>query len=156
MSFVDLLSIAGSVLFAIGGGAAIVFCLAKWLGGVWATRILESERASTAREQELLVRRRNVYAKLAVSLRALIGPPSEGQKADQAQFLAAYDESTLWASDDVLNAVGTLLDQLRANFLTPEAHSQIALKATYASCILAMRKDVGFKNTTFAYRLVSL
>ncbi|MBC3833278.1 hypothetical protein H8K33_17340 [Undibacterium amnicola] len=155
MPLTDLLSIAGSVLIAIGGGAAIVFALAKWLGGVWATRILENERATQSREQELLVRRRNIYAKLSVALRVFLSSTTRSSPEYQVRFLEAYDEAALWASDEVMNAVGMLLDQIRSNTERRGAHSEQELQTAYATCITSMRKDVGFKNTEFSYRVVS-
>jgi len=101
MNIEQILSITGSVLLALGGGAAIVFALSKWLGGVWANRILENERAASAREHELLVRRRNVYAKLAVSLRVFLRRHEHNAPDNREQFLEAYDEASLWAPDSV-------------------------------------------------------
>lgn len=107
MTIEEMLSITGSVFFALGGGAAFVFPLStpqwpkehphrqsersfkinrlrlfdrvfypregsKWLGEVSANRILENERATRAREYELLVRRRDTYAKLVISLRTFL------------------------------------------------------------------------------------
>jgi hypothetical protein len=66
MTFEELLSIVGAVLLSLGGGAAIVLGLSKYLGGIIAARILERKKAAYTREQGLLVRRRNVYAKLAL------------------------------------------------------------------------------------------
>jgi hypothetical protein len=51
------LSIAAAVVISLGGGAAIVFGLSSWLGKVWASRILEGEKASLARAAEDRTRR---------------------------------------------------------------------------------------------------
>lgn len=155
MSFSDLLSIFGSVLLALGGGAVIVFALAKWLGGVWAARILEGERLAGAREQELLVRRRNVYAKLSVSLRVFLSASTHKSHDDQKRFLEAYDEAALWAADEVMNSVGYLLDLIRKNTASRGAVTEEELQSAYTSAIEAMRKDCGFPNTRFQYRVVS-
>ena len=64
--------------------------LANWLGGVWAARILENERLAGAREQELLVRRRNVYTKLSVSLRVFLNTSTRSNVDDQKRYLDAY------------------------------------------------------------------
>jgi hypothetical protein len=155
MTFLDLFSITGSVLLALGGGAAIVFALAKWLGGVWAARILESERLASAREQELLVRRRNVYTKLSVSLRVFLSAATQGNPDDQKRFLEAYDEAALWAPDEVMNAIGHLLDLIKTNTASRGTITEEALQDSYAACIAAMRRDCGFPNTKFNYRVVS-
>ena len=155
MTFSNLLAITGSVLLALGGGAAIVYVLARWLGGVWANRILENERSAHGREHEVLVRRRNVYVKLAVSLRVFLRGHDPNASDIRERFLEAYDEASLWAPDSVMNPVGQLLDMIRENTARPGIVSQETLQAAYASCMSAMRRDTGFPNTTFAYRVVS-
>jgi hypothetical protein len=129
--------------------------LSKWLGGVWANRILENERAQSAREHELLIRRRNVYAKLALSLRVFLRRYELPAPDNREKFLEAYDEAALWAPDAVVNLIGEFIDLNRRNAATPGSISQEAMQNAYAACISAMRKDCGFANTTFVYRVVS-
>lgn len=155
MSFVDLFSIAGSVFLGLSGGAVLVFALARWLGGVWAGRILENERAARGRELELLVRRRDVYTTLAVSMRVFLGRHEQPAPDNREQFLRAYDEASIWAPDSVMNAVGRFLDLNRQNTALSGSVVQETLQAAFASCITEMRKDAGFPNTTFSYRVVS-
>lgn len=155
MNLEQILSVTGSILLALGGGAAIVFALSKWLGGVWANRILENERASSAREHELLIRRRNVYAKLAVSLRVFLRRQEQIAPDNREKFLEAYDEASLWAPDAVMNEIGQFLDLNRQNIETPGAVAQTTQQEAYASCINSMRRDCGFPNTAFTYRVVS-
>jgi hypothetical protein len=156
MTITDMLAIAGSLLLSLGGGAVIVFALAKWLGGVWANRILENERAQRAREQELLIRRRDVYTKLATSLRVFLQRFERGLAADAPEkFLAAYDEASVWAPDSVMNRVGELIDinttmKSRSDAFTPEQQ-----RAAFAACIEAMGRDAGFADTTFNYRVIN-
>lgn len=155
MTFPDLLSIAGSVFVALGGGAVLVFALAQWLGGIWAARIVERDKLSGAREQELLVRRRNVYGKLATSMRVFLSASVQKDDGAQQGFLEAYDEAALWAPDGVMNAVGQLLDLIRKNTAQRGSVTENELQRAYAAAITAMRKDCGFPSTTFEYRLVS-
>ena len=54
MQLLDILAIAGTVLFSIGGGTAIVFGFSSWLGKVWANRIMEKEKNEHTRELEFL------------------------------------------------------------------------------------------------------
>ena len=160
MSIQDLLSIAGSILLALGGGCVVVFALAKWLGGVWAGRILENEKAQAAREQELLVRRRNAYAKLAVALRVFLRHEGEGwddgkdTDARASKFHEGYDEAALWAPDEVMNAVGEFLDLIEQMREEPSSVPQPVLLEAYAECIASMRRDCGFPATQFKYRIV--
>ncbi len=112
MNFSDLLEICGAILLSLGGGAVIVFALSKWLGGVWAARILLNEDAHKQQVFEALVRRRNIYTKLATSLRVLLKKHEHEGPDLREEFLRAYDEASVWAPDQVMNAVGNLLDKL--------------------------------------------
>ena len=150
----DLLSIVGAISLSLGGGAAIVFALSKWLGGVWVGRILEHERAVAAKEQELLIRRRNVYAKLALSMRVFLnsGAPSPNDK--KTDFLQAYDEAALWASEEVITEIANFLDLLTKH-ASNGAVDQQTLKAAFVNCITAMRRDCGFPTSQYQHRVVS-
>lgn len=155
MTFADLLSLVGAILLGVGGGAAIVFALSKWLGGVWAERILENERNAAAREHELLGRRRNVYTKLALSMRVFLdsgGPPSNEQRH---AFLAAYDEAALWAAEEVVHELGKFLDMLVQIKAMPHSVGKDALRAEFVHCITVMRRDCGFPQSQYAHRIVT-
>lgn len=155
MAFSELLSISGAVLLSLGGGAAIVFALARWLGGVWAGRILENERATLTREQELLVRRRNVYTKLALTMRIFLGAPTKATPKQQDAFLAAYDEAALWASESVIAEIATFLDMQIQHAAAPGSVSQPALRAEFVHCITVMRRDCGFPLSAYRHRVVT-
>jgi hypothetical protein len=155
MPFDQLLSIAGAVLISIGGGAAVVFALSKYLGGVWASRILENERATLTREHELLVRRRNIYSKLAQTLRVFLKTSDPITREQRQDFLATYDEAALWAAEEVICSVGMFLDMNAKNTSAEGSVSSEALRAAYAHCITAMRKDSGFPKTEYVHRVVS-
>ncbi len=155
MSFQDLLNVTGAVFLSLGGGAVVVFALSKWLGGVWAARILKSEEAHHQREFEALVRRRNIYTKLAITLRALLKQYQMENSDLRKKFLEAYDAASIWAPDSVMNAMNRLLDLLIQDKATPGSIKQSVLQEAYINCITEMRKDAGFKDTAFVYRVVS-
>ncbi len=155
MSFHDLLSISGAILFSLGGGAAIVFALSKWLGDLWAGKILENEKSALAREQELLVRRRNVYSKLAQSMRIFVSADSPASSVQQEAFLSAYDEAALWASEAVVSEMSIFMDMLIQLNAQPSTISQPGLKAEYVHCITVMRRDCGFPNSGYQHRVVA-
>jgi hypothetical protein len=54
MTVADAWSVALAVLASLGGGGLIVASLSSWLGNVWASRILEKDRAKYATEIERL------------------------------------------------------------------------------------------------------
>jgi hypothetical protein len=155
MSFNDLLSISGAILLSLGGGATIVFALSKWLGNLWAGKILENEKSMLAREQELLVRRRNVYSKLAQSMRVFVGADISASPLQKEAFLSAYDEAALWASEAVVSEMSKFLDMLIQFNAKPPTVSQPALKAEYVHCITVMRRDCGFPRSDYQHRVVT-
>jgi len=54
MNIEDIWNIAGAVIASIGVGAVILAAFSTWLGKVWASRILEKDRAKYQSEIELL------------------------------------------------------------------------------------------------------
>lgn len=154
MTIIELIEIIGAVFFALGGGAVIVFALSKWLGGVWAGRILENERAELAREHELLIRRRNVYTKLALSMRVFLNSTMPSNQNQKDAFLTAFDEAVLWAAEDVATELGNFLDLQVQHVKSPELTSQKVLQEAFVRCMTVMRKDCGFPNTMYKHRIV--
>ena len=45
MTITDVVSIAATILAALGGGGALVFSLSSWLGKIWADRLMARETA---------------------------------------------------------------------------------------------------------------
>jgi hypothetical protein len=155
MQLIDILYAAGAVIISLGGGAFIVGLLGKWLGELWAKRILDQERENAYRDRELLIRRRDVYRKLSTSMRIFVDTKTNATEPMKKAFLEAYDEAALWASENAISVVGTFLDMIVSNTANPGSISQQALKAAYAHCITVMRKDSGFSETTYHHRVVS-
>ena len=149
------LEFVGAILLALGGGTAIVYALSKHLASLWAQRIIERDKDELSRQQELLIRRRNVYAKLAQSLRVFLASAIQPTEQDKRAFLAAYDEAALWASEEVVAAVAVLLDINVQRSLNTKPVSQEAYKAAFIHCITAMRQDSGFPGTEYQHRAVA-
>jgi hypothetical protein len=147
MEFKVIMEIVGAIGLSLGGGAAIVFSLSKWLGNIWAGRIIENEKATLAREYELLVRRRDVYSNLAVTMRVFIStdPATPATSNQKNEFLKAYDLAALWASEDVINQMAKFIDSLI---------EKNASKEDFIKCISEMRKDCGFPQTKYQHRIV--
>lgn len=155
MEISNIFYVAGATILSLGGGAVIVGALSKWLGELWAERILEREREAVQRERELLVRRRDIYRKLAVSMRVFLASPARATEEMKREFLAAYDEAALWAAEVVMKELGAFLDLLADNFSSPGSVSQRQLQDAYARCISSMRQDSGFPNTSYEHRVIS-
>lgn len=56
MTLGNVFELAGAIILSLGGGAALVFACASWLGKVWANRILETDRRKYGEELERLRR----------------------------------------------------------------------------------------------------
>ena len=48
----EIFSIAGAALLSVGGAGAVLLALSSWLGKVWASRILEREKAELSKSIE--------------------------------------------------------------------------------------------------------
>jgi hypothetical protein len=163
---------SASIITLFGGFAVLVAGLSVWLGKVWANRISQRENGSlmaeletlkakliqlTEEHSDALARRRDVYSKLANGMRALIA--AEKQRPDELKerrrlLLAAYDEACVWASEDVVVTLGILLDAFTPNSKRAGPAPEAELRTAFQNCILAMRRDSGFPDSTFEYRFV--
>jgi len=155
IDFTGIFAVAAAILFSLGGGAIIVFALSRWLANVWAGRILEQERQRLQQEMEILIRRRNVYSKLATSLRVFLKKTDDRSQDMRQRFLEAYDEASVWAPDSVMNSIGVLLDLIHANTVKKGSVDEQALRKAFAECMTEIRKDAGFASTNFSYRMVT-
>ena len=159
-------------LIASGGVSAIVAGVATWIGNIITNRIvLQQERSNNSHIEQiradfskdlahqseqlkmlshsisdLLIRKREVYQDLAKSMRIFLkgNRPTQDQLND---FKRAYDISFLWASDELLSSLGSLIDALMLETRSPRNENQLAIKQLYEKCLMNMRKDSGFPDT---------
>lgn len=155
MNLSAILELIGAILFSLVGGAVIVFALSKWIGGIWAGRILENEKAKLTREHELLVRRRNVYTKLALTMRVFLNSNTPSTQEQKDEFIAAYDEAALWAAEEVAEELGEFMDMQVSYVKQPDSITQEKLQEGFVKCISSMRKDCGFPESEYSHRIVS-
>lgn len=163
-------STALAVIASLGGGGLFVFALSSWLGKVWATRIAETERARFAREfenyrnelqqlsderRDALSRKRDVYGKVAASMRVFLAGSRPASDAEKRDFLLAFDQAALWASENVVTTLGFFLEQSIRNTNQPGSVTNQEFKDAYRACLNAMRRDCGFPDTTFNYPVVT-
>jgi hypothetical protein len=209
----EIFSVAGAVLLSMGGAGVVLAALSSWLGKVWASRILERERAELSKSIEVikaeltrsieqekaamalfheehkaeieelssqrldaLTRRRDVYARLATKMRIFLRAdvPAEQLEKDKWAFLAAYDEGYIWASEGVAAAIHSLVETLErkraadanAKVMPPNASGYPKVQASsqaldteaqerYKRCLLEMRRDCGFPDSSVGHRVVS-
>jgi len=97
------------------------------------------------RESAVLLEERRVFNELANSLRVFVGT-TKRTSDEKGAFLSAYDAIWLWASDEVISALNRFVEiQERAN--RGEDVPQEQRRRAYATCVLQMRKSLGFKKT---------
>jgi len=99
-------STAAAVIGSLGGGAVLVFAFSSWLGKVWATRIADAERARFSKDLEgykhelqqladeqrdALTRKRDIYARLATTMRVFLESAKPASEAEKRDFLAAFN-----------------------------------------------------------------
>lgn len=110
------------------------------------TNCVERVRAAISRETALLEKRREVYERIANSLRIFIA----GHVATDIQkeeFHAAYSACWLWAPDELLVVLNDFIQMQQDIAANPSTHSQNELKNSFSEVMLIMRKDVGFATT---------
>ena len=130
------------------------------LSKAWADRQVERLRNELEGEKDLLTRRRNVYAELANAMRVFQRSQRTWSAEERTErtnrFLKAYDEACLWASEPVIETVGGFLDLV---LMDDRSHgrtrgSEERKIEAYATCMEEMRRDSGFSDTKFKYRVV--
>jgi len=108
------------------------------------TRQVEKIKQSSIDEYERIKMKRILYQELLVSMGVFISGRN-ASNSQKEQFLNAYSNAWLWASDDVLTALNHFIKRSvdKYNKLCTEEETRIAFNAV----IIEMRKDAGFQNT---------
>lgn len=163
-------STAAAVLGSLGGGAFLVFAFSSWLGKVWATRIADAERARFSKELEgyrnelqrllderrdALIRKRDIYERLASSMRVFLASGKSTSDEERREFLAAFDRAALWASEEVALALSSFLQYSVRSVSHPDTVTNEKFKDEYRACLNAMRRDCGFPDTKFSYPVLT-
>ena len=124
-------------------------------------RLKSSLQLEFSHEQEKLNKKRNVYTELINSM--VIFSKSRASEEElgiyRNNFLKAYDNSWLWAREEVLLALSDFLEYKIMMYGKPvTASSEDKEKELIAKCIFAIRKDIGFADTTLTkdhYKFIS-
>ena len=151
----DIISIAAAILGSVGAAGAIILGLSNWLGKVWANRLIEKDKLIASKDMEATRRKRDVYSRLAINMRVFLAGHDITKDDRRLKFLDTYDEAFLWASDEVIEQIGQFLDLIEKDTSKPSSVPMPDKRKTYAKCLTAMRKDVGYPKTAANYRLVS-
>ncbi|KQU25971.1 hypothetical protein ASG61_16745 [Bacillus sp. Leaf75] len=93
-------------------------------------------------EQEKLNQKRDVYIKLVDSMSIFLNNRYENESKSERikKFQEAYDTLWLWGSDEVILAYSEFLKSYQMPV------SMDVKQRNFAKCVLAMRKDLGYKS----------
>jgi uncharacterized small protein (DUF1192 family) len=111
------------------------------------TSEIERLKAGLLAESQVTERRRHVYEEMCASLRVFVAGHSGTPEAKE-RFHSAHAAAWLWASDAVLKALNHFIDLQVQHAVSPCSIGQSRIKSAYAAVVLAMRRDVGFPETT--------
>lgn len=112
----EIFSVAGAALLSVGGAGAVLVALSSWLGKVWASRILEREKAELSKSIEV------IKADLTWSIereKAAMAAFHEEHKAE-IQELSSQRLDALNRRRDVYAALATKMRVLLRADLSPE------------------------------------
>ncbi len=108
------------------------------------------------RKIEEMNKKRAVYENLTATLSIFVSG-RDSTDEQKKKFLDTYSKCWLWASDDVVKEIGDFLEYQIA-ISRGENIKQEDMKNKYASCLLTMRRDLGFSKTCLKekdYKFVS-
>lgn len=103
MNINDIFKIAMALIASLGGGALLVAAFSHWLGGIWAKRLLQNERAKHAESLQEL------KAKNEASLEEL---KSQIDTLKQKELNRHFDKLAIYK--DVIHVVSEILRELEA------------------------------------------
>ena len=111
------------------------------------TSEIERLKATLHSEEQKTERKRAVYEEMSLALRIFVSG-NGGSEDAKNRFLTAYATTWLWASDDVLKKINKFIEIQVQYAAQPSSISQENMRLSYSSTILAMRRDVGFSETS--------
>jgi len=146
----------------LGGATAISLSLA-YLGkraiDSFALGRLEAYRSElellSEERRDALTRKRDVYGRVASSMRVFLSSGAPSTEDEKREFMAAFDQGFLWASEDVGKSLVDFLQLSTRHSADPRSVSNDEFKDAYRECLIAMRRDCGFADTKLKYPVVS-
>jgi hypothetical protein len=170
MSSTDAISGLVPILITSLGGTGVIIVgvsafISKIMNSYLSKRIehsfdtrLNEAKSDIALRQEYIQKKRDLYASLIQSMRVFVEGTHNEIDQQKALFLSNYDSCMLWASDEVIRAIGEYLDVQTEFSKTKNADLQKEMKRRYSICLVKMRNDCGFQETGIGesdYRFVS-
>jgi Skp family chaperone for outer membrane proteins len=143
VSLTDLFKVVAGILGSIAGGGVIVAGFAKWVGGIYANRLVEALKAKYARELEGL---RNTYAgeleglksSLATSQKQLQATLDRISHVQRIQFETEFKAlSSIWEKvAGVETTMQVLRPRMKVMVVTADPQKNEELrKSEFAECL---------------------
>jgi hypothetical protein len=115
------------------------------------TKKIEEVKFEFSNQEHLLTKKREAYEKIIYGMRVFIeGTPATEQ--EQTRMLAAYSLAWLWATDEVIKKINLHLNLQIKMATAPMSVTMEELKKSYTECILEMREDSGYPETSLAWQ----
>ena len=105
--------------------------------------------------RDALTRKRDVYGSVATSMRVFLAGGRQATDQKKGDFIIAFDQAYLWASEDVVDALEDFLQLSVRSTSEPGSVSNEEFKDGYRACLIAMRRDCGFPDTNLRYPVLS-
>ncbi len=165
--------IAQAILLSLGGGAIIVVGLSSWLGKVWASRMMVSERAKYASELEelkaklhkeaehnnhLLLQKISLYKEAANPVIALVVKAlhqGDLPKGDLQQFdnerLSTTALLAMFAPQDVFDTYNDMIDYIYDSFEKKQDWEFDTFRDKALIFLSGIRRDIGLYDDSVHY-----
>jgi len=119
---------------------------------------LEEIKFELKHKSAAISEKREVYKDVTDTMRIFVRGGGVNEERSE-NFMKSYQHIWLWGSDEVVTSLSEFLRQLVTISPPNEDHDQTAVKRAYVNCIIAMRKDLGFIDTSLSsddYEFVNL
>jgi hypothetical protein len=145
------------------GGATAISLVLGYLGkraiDSYASGRLEAYKSElellSNEHRDALTRKRDVYGRVATFMRVFLTGGKQATDDQKRDFLIAFDQACLWASEDVALALVEFLQLSVRSTSEPGSVTNEQFKEGYRACLVAMRRDCGFPETTLKYPVVT-
>ncbi len=179
MNIEEVFKVALAVIGSLGGGALIVAAFANWLGGIWAKKMLQNERAlhseklenlkkeldiikekDLTRHHDKLLIYRDVVHMVCEILRELEAVAAGRQEmiTDETERNFAlnrnksYGYISLTSTQEVMDKYNELIDFLIPVIYENRQESWVNMRQRADNLLNAMRKDLGINEGEIIYR----
>jgi hypothetical protein len=179
MNIDDIFKVAAAVIASIGGSALLLAAFSSWLGGVWAKRMLQNERAKHSEALESIKKELDIlkqkeltrhFDKLAIYkdivhlvseiLRELEAVATSKQdkinpEIEHSFALSrnkAYGYITLVSNQEVMDTYNDMIDFFIPVMYEGKEESWVDMRSKADIMLNAMRSDLGIQDSKIIYR----